>query len=244
MESNPPHRGYSLHGEQPPATAPNPWATDGETFAAAGRAVVRTRDWLLAAQLADGHWVAELEGDTILESEYILLLAFLGRHTSPTASKVARYLLDSQLPAGGWTTHPGGPVDISGSVKAYFALKLSGHDPDSEPLQRARRAILAHGGADCVNSFTRFYLALLGQISYDHCPVVPPEVVLLPGWAPVNLYRVSAWTRTILVPLSIMSACRPKTELDARLGISELFIKPPDQWPALRCRGSRVAPAC
>jgi squalene-hopene/tetraprenyl-beta-curcumene cyclase len=200
---------------------------------------VRTRTWLLDAQHADGHWVAELEGDTILESEYILLLAFLGRHDSPVAHKAARYILRQQLPGGGWTTHPGGPVDISVSVKAYFALKLTGHDPSSEAMQRARAAILAHGGADAVNSFTRFYLALLGQISYEQCPAVPPEAVLLPRWAPINLYKVSAWSRTIIVPLSIMSALRPVASLDPRLGISELFLKAPDQWPALRCPGQK-----
>jgi squalene-hopene/tetraprenyl-beta-curcumene cyclase len=193
----------------------------------------------LDEQHADGHWVAELEGDTILESEYILLLAFLGQHESEVARKAARYILNAQLDGGGWTTYPGGPVDISASVKAYFALKLTGHDPSSAPMQRARAAILAHGGADAVNSFTRFYLALLGQISYEQCPAVPPEALLLPRWAPVNLYKVSAWSRTILVPLSIMWAYRPQTKLDPRLGISELFLKPPDQWPPLRCPGQK-----
>src|SRR5262249_5005068 len=129
-------------------------------------AIERTRSWLLGEQHDDGHWVAELEGDTILESEYILLLAFLGRHTEPIARKAAAYILKQQLPGGGWTIYPGGPLDISVSVKAYFALKLTGHDPSSAPMQRARGAILAHGGADAVNSFTRFYLALLGQIPY------------------------------------------------------------------------------
>ncbi len=100
--------------------------------------------------------------------------------------------------------YPGGGVEISGSVKAYFALKLTGHDPAAEHMQRARQAILAHGGADAVNSYTRFFLALLGQISYDQCPAVPPEVVLLPKWFPVNLYAISAWSRTIIVPLSIV----------------------------------------
>jgi squalene-hopene/tetraprenyl-beta-curcumene cyclase len=146
-------------------------------------------------------------------------------------------LLAKQLPGGGWTTHPGGPVDVSASVKAYFALKLTGHDPENGAMQRARAAVLAHGGADAVNSFTRFYLALLGQIGYEQCPAVPPEAILLPRWFPINLYRVSAWSRTIIVPLSIMWAKRPTTTIDARLGISELFIRQPQDWPPLRCPG-------
>lgn len=201
------------------------------------QAIQRTRDWLLAAQKPDGHWVGELEGDTILESEYILLLAWLGRHESRIARKCARYLLEKQLPDGGWSLYPGAEVEISASVKAYFALKLTGHDPASEAMQRARAAILARGGADAVNSFTRFYLALLGQISYDQCPAVPPEFVLLPRWFPVNLYSVSAWTRTILVPLSIISARRPVTQVEPRLGIRELFLRSPRAWAPLRCPG-------
>ena len=201
------------------------------------RAILQTRQWLLSAQQLDGCWVGELQGDTILESEYVLLLAYLGRHQSESAHAAARYILDQQLTDGGWSLYPGGKVDISASVKAYFALKLTGHDPSAESMQKARAAILAHGGADAVNSFTRFYLALLGQISYDHCPAVPPEVLLLPRWSPVSIYQVSAWSRTILVPLSIMSAHQPVTKIDSRLGISELFLKRPEHWPPLRCPG-------
>jgi len=201
------------------------------------QAIDRTRRWLLAQQRPDGHWCAELEGDTILESEFILLLAWLGREQTPLARKCAAYLLEKQLPEGGWAMYPGGRLEISGSVKAYFALKLTGHDPDSEPLRRAREAIRAAGGADAVNSFTRFYLALLGQIDYVHCPAVPPELVLLPAWSPINLYRMSAWSRTIVVPLSIMWALRPQRKLPPQRGIQELFLCPPPQWPPLRCPG-------
>ncbi|HEY2838025.1 MAG TPA: terpene cyclase/mutase family protein [Pirellulales bacterium] len=200
-------------------------------------AIARTRDWLLAQQNPDGHWVAELEGDTILESEYIIFLAYLGRHRSTIARKAARYIAEKQLPSGGWSLYPGGSLDISASVKGYFALKLTGHDPSARHMQRARQAILTHGGADAVNSFTRFYLALLGQIEYNECPAVPPEVMLAPRWFPVHLYSVSAWSRTILVPLSIMRALEPVTQIEPHLGIRELFLKEPRDWPPLRCPG-------
>ena len=225
---------------QPSTTSPA--GTAGPLRHALEPAIARTRDWLLEHQHPDGHWVAELEGDSILESEYILLLAFLGEHRTAIARKLATCLLEAQLPTGGWAPYPGGSMDVSATVKAYFALKLTGYDPNSLPMSRARAAILTHGGADAVNSFTRFYLALLGQISYEQCPAVPPEAVLLPQWAPVNLYKVSAWSRTIIVPLSIMWACRPATTITAELGISELFINSPDQWPALRCPGHSEHP--
>ena len=201
------------------------------------QAIFRTQQWLVSQQHADGYWVAELEGDSILQSEFLLLLAYLGEEHSSLAQKCARYLIEKQTTDGYWNHYPGGAIDISASVKAYFALKLTGHDPSTEYMQRARAAILANGGADAVNSFTRFYLALLGQIPYDACPNVPPEFVLLPKWFPVNLYSISAWSRTILVPLSIMSAFQPMRQIEPERGIRELFLSDPAEWPYPRCPG-------
>ena len=203
------------------------------------QAISRTREWLYGQQHRDGFWCGELEGDTILESEYILLLAWLGRVRSELALRAARYLESKQLDGGGWCLFPGGPPDVSVSVKAYFALKLTGHSADTEPMRRAREAILSCGGADAVNSFTRFYLALLGQIPYELCPAVPPEMVLLPRWLPINIYRISAWSRTIFVPLSLVWALRPVREVGERAGIRELFVRQPRNWPRLRSPGSR-----
>jgi squalene-hopene/tetraprenyl-beta-curcumene cyclase len=213
-----------------------------DDFRQGAAAIAATRDWLLARQDASGFWCGELEGDTILESEYLLLLAWLRQERTPRARKAAEYLRRQQLKSGGWAMYPGGQLEISGSVKAYFSLKLTGHDPEAEYMRRARAAILAAGGADAVNSFTRFYLALLGQISYDRCPAVPPELVLLPGWSPINIYRMSAWSRTIVVPLAIMWASRPVRKLPAELGIAELFIRPEEEWPACRCPGLAEQP--
>lgn len=194
-------------------------------------AIARTREHLLQNQHAEGYWLGELEGDTILESEYILLLAWMGRETSEIAQDAARYIVQQQLPDGGWAQYPGGPLEISGSVKAYFALKLTGHDPASDYMTRARRAILQAGGAELVNSFTRYYLALLGVIQYRQCPAVPPELVLLPPWMPFNLYEMSAWSRTIVVPLSVLWAYQPVRHIPETLGIRELFVNSPDQLP-------------
>ncbi|HZL91635.1 MAG TPA: terpene cyclase/mutase family protein [Pirellulaceae bacterium] len=223
---------------QRPVPRPH-FAGDGQPEQAENlaQAIDRTRQWLLVRQHADGHWCAELEGDTILESEYILLLAWLGREDAPLARKCARYIVDKQLEGGGWAMYPGGLLDVSGSVKAYFALKLTGHDPQAEYMRRAAKAIRECGGADAVNSFTRFYLALLGQISYDQCPAVPPEMMQLPNWFPLNIYRMSAWSRTIVVPLSIMWAHRPARQLPVDRGIGELFLQQPQEWPPLRCPG-------
>lgn len=199
-------------------------------------ALSRTQEHLLNAQHDAGYWVGELEGDTILESEYILLMAFLGREHEPACAKMGRYLLEYQLPCGGWANYPGGPPDLSSSVKAYLALKLLGHDTRSPAMANARRSILDGGGAQACNSFTRFYLALLGQMSYDECPSVPPELALLPKRVPFGLYAMSSWTRKMVVTLSIISALRPKRELPAERGIAELFR---DDLPRRPSRWSR-----
>jgi squalene-hopene/tetraprenyl-beta-curcumene cyclase len=198
------------------------------------RAIDRARRCLLDMQQRDGHWVGELQGDTILESEYVLLMAFLGREGEDVCRKAANYILRQQMPDGGWNNYPGGPADLSVSVKAYFALKLTGHDADAPYMRRAREVILSLGGAAGCNSFTKFYLALLGQFPYANCASVPPEMVLLPRWSYINLYAMSSWTRTIVVPLSIFSACKPQRELSATKGIAELFLHNPQTplWPA------------
>ncbi|MDO4571427.1 MAG: squalene--hopene cyclase [Planctomycetia bacterium] len=205
-------------------------------------AIQKSQRWFLDQQFDDGHWHAELEGDSLLQSEMIIILTFLGREDHPLAKKLGNQLLRTQAEDGGWPMFPGGESTIPNSVKAYFALKLLGHPLSANYMQRARRLILKHGGADKVNSFTRFYLALLGQIPYDICPAVPPELVLLPQWFPINLYAMSSWTRTIVVPLSIVSALRPVRELPPERGIRELFIKHPKDWGPLRAPGKPEHP--
>lgn len=194
-------------------------------------AIERTIDWLRSQQHSEGYWVGELEGDTILESEYILLLTWLGRGQSDAALRAANYILQQQQPGGGWGLYPGAPLEISASVKAYLALKITGHDLQSEPMVRACEAIRAAGGAERVNSFTRYYLALLGLIAYRQVPAVPPEVVLLPQWAPFNIGEMSAWSRTIIVPLSLLWAYQPATTLPPEHHIDELFLDSPERLP-------------
>src|SRR5215472_13797733 len=139
------------------------------------RAVTEAQQYLLRIQNDDGHWCGELEGDTILESEYILTMHFIGRLHERQVLKAARYLIEKSLPEGGWAIYPGGPPDVSASAKAYFVLKLLGHDLNRSYMSKARRAILDLGGLGATNSFTRIYLAIFGQVPWERCAAVPPE---------------------------------------------------------------------
>lgn len=180
---------------------------------------------LLGQQAPDGYWCAELEGDSILESEYILLKWIIEEENDPRLPLIANYLRSLQRPEdGAWIQYPGAAPDLSATVKAYFALKLMGDSPNAPHMAKARRLIHKLGGAERCNSFTKFYLAALGQISYDAVPSIPPEIVFLPKWFYFHLHKVSAWTRTMITPLSIVVAHRPMRKLPPELGIDELYL--------------------
>ncbi|WP_075791835.1 squalene--hopene cyclase [Massilia putida] len=184
---------------------------------------------LLADQRADGHWVYELEADVTIPAEYVLMVHYLGE--TPDAElerKIARYLRNRQGEHGGWPLFHGGAFDPSASVKAYFALKMIGDPPDAPHMARAREAIRAHGGAERSNVFTRMLLALFGEMPWTAVPVMPVEIALLPRWSPFHLAKVSYWTRTVLTPLLVLGALRPRAKNPRELGVSELFLAPPD----------------
>jgi len=188
-------------------------------------AVDAAKRYLVSTQAADGHWVGELEGDTILESEYVLTMHFLGRTGEQRVRKAAEYLRRKQLPGGGWAIYEGGPAEVSSSVKAYFVLKLMGDDPNAPHMTRAREVILGLGGIEACNSFTRIYLAIFGQCSWDDCPAVPPEILLLPdNFRIFNIYKMSSWSRGIVVPLSVIWASKPSCPVPDYAAIPELHV--------------------
>jgi squalene-hopene/tetraprenyl-beta-curcumene cyclase len=205
-----------------------------ELTAGVRHAIASAQEYLLKIQHPDGHWCGELEGDTILESEYILTMHFIGRSGEERVRKAAAYIRQKQLAGGGWAIYEGGPPEVSASAKAYFVLKLMGDDPNAAHMEKARAVIRELGGLDAANSFTRIYLAIFGQYPWERCPAVPPEIVLLPTWAPINLYEMSAWTRGIVVPLSVMWACKPYCEVPDHASIDELMLDRSPDMPARR----------
>ncbi|MEA2780616.1 MAG: squalene-hopene/tetraprenyl-beta-curcumene cyclase [Rhodospirillaceae bacterium] len=190
---------------------------------------------LLGRQQEDGHWVFELEADATIPAEYVLLKHFLGEPAdSALERKIAVYLRRIQGEHGGWPLFHDGAFNISASVKAYFALKMIGDSPEAPHMRRAREAILAHGGAAACNVFTRFLLALYGAIPWRGVPVMPVEITLLPAWFPFHLSKISYWARTVLVPLLVLQALKPRARNPRGIGVVELFVIPPERvrhWP-------------
>ena len=193
--------------------------------AAMGRSVSA----LIERQHADGYWCFELEADCTIPAEYLLMMHYMGEVDRGLAAKLAVYLRERQQADGGWYLYHGGAMDLSCSVKVYYALKLAGDDPDAAHMQRARRAILARGGAARANVFTRITLALFQQVPWRAVPFIPVEALLLPRWFPFHLSKVSYWSRTVMVPLLILCSLKPRARNPDGVGIAELFTTPPDE---------------
>lgn len=197
----------------------------GSQLDAIDDAVRRSQSWFLSRQHAtEGYWVAELEADTTLTSEYLMLRRFLDRVDPERERKAVRYLRAAQLPDGGWPIYYGGPSEISASVKAYFALKLSGISGDEPFMLRARDCIRAKGGVVQTNVFTKITLALFDQYDWEGIPHMPVELMFLPKWFYFNIYAISYWSRTVLIPLLIVFAHRPVCRISKEQGIEELYL--------------------
>ena len=204
------------------------YSTDQQSEAL-GQAVLKATDALLGLQHADGHFAFELEADATIPAEYILLDHFLGTINQPLHERMAVYLRSIQEQHGGWPLFHRGDLNISASVKAYFALKCVGDDIKTPHMARAREAILKHGGAEISNVFTRFQMALFGAVPWRAVPVMPVEIMFLPKWFPFHLNKVSYWSRTVIVPLLVLMAKKPRARNPRNVKLDELFVTPPAQ---------------
>lgn len=176
----------------------------------------------------DGHWVFDLEADATIPAEYIMLNHYLDEREPAMEAELADYLRSIQEDAhGGWPLFYRGDFDMSATVKAYYALKLVGDDINAPHMKRARDAILVHGGAEKANVFTRYALALFGEVPWRAVPVMPVELMVVPRWFPVTIFRISYWSRTVVVPLLILSALKPRAKNPLGVRVQELFVTPP-----------------
>ena len=193
------------------------------------RAINRAVKQLIALQKEEGHWVFELEADCTIPSEYILMMHHMGEIDEALQAKIANFLRKQQSADGSYPLYKGGAGDISCTVKAYYAMKMAGDSIQAAHMIKAREWILAQGGAAKANVFTRIMLAMFEQLPWRGVPFMPVEIMLLPKWFPFHLDKVSYWSRTVIVPLSILCSYRVKARNPNKIGAGELFVTPPDK---------------
>lgn len=186
----------------------SPEATDSAP-AGARDALDRAVEHLWGRQMSDGWWKGELATNVTMDAEDLMLRQFLGIRTPEQSEEAARWIRSQQLADGSWNLYHGGPGDPSTTIEAYVALRLAGDQPDDPQLALARSFVLDRGGIESSRVFTRIWLAMFGEWPWDDVPAIPPEAILLPRQAPVNIYDFGCWARQTIVPLAIVRALRP-----------------------------------
>ncbi len=186
-------------------------------------AIAAAQEFLLTRLKPEGYWVHELAVDSTLCADWILYMHWSGRIENDLLTKCADHVRSRGLEGGGWNIYHGGPPEINATIKGYFALKLAGESTETPLMLEARSHILRLGGIPAMNTYSKLYLALLGQFPWEYLPAIPLEIMLFPDWFFFNLHKVSAWSRTMLVPLAIINHFKPIRHLPAHLQLHELY---------------------
>jgi squalene-hopene/tetraprenyl-beta-curcumene cyclase len=189
--------------------------------------VDRAQRALLALQKPEGYWHAPLEANAEMNAEFIIFNHFMDTVDVETEARLKKHLLDTQSADGSWALYQGGEGYLSTTIESYFALKLTGMRAGDEPLAAARRWILSKGGIVNCGTLARFYLASMGQITWDATAALPVELSLFPNWFPFNIYELGSWARGTLMALMMLQSARPEKKIDYQRGILELYIEPP-----------------
>ncbi len=202
-----------------------------ESAQAARAATQRAVSHLIGLQHAEGWWQGELETNVTMDAEDLLLREFLGIRTAKETDAAARWIRSCQRADGTWANFLGGEADLSTTVEAYVALRLAGDQPDSDHMTIAASWIRDAGGIEASRVFTRIWLALFGEWPWDDLPVMPPELIYLPAWFPLNVYDWACWARQTIVPLTIVCSLKPVRKLP--FSVPELHVRA-DESVALR----------
>jgi squalene-hopene/tetraprenyl-beta-curcumene cyclase len=205
---------------------------------AAREAMLRACEHLFATQDPRGFWKGELETNVTMDAEDLLLREFLGIRTDDETKHAATWIRSLQRSDGSWGTFKGGPAELSTTIEAYVALRLAGDPVDAPHMRRAAELVRGMGGLEGSRVFTRFWMALFGLWSWDELPALPPEVIFLPPWFPLNIYDFGCWARQTIVPLTVVAAHRPRRRLP--FAIDELRVGPaPRKRESLRSWAGR-----
>jgi len=201
-----------------------------DTTQTAQRALDQAVNHLLGLQHDQGWWQGELETNVTMDAEDLLLREFLRVRTPDQTAAAARWIRSCQREDGTWANFRGGHADLSTTVEAYVALRLAGDAPDAAHMTRAADWIRASGGISATRVFTRIWLALFGEWPWDELPVMPPEMIYLPAWFPLNVYDWACWARQTIVPLTIVCSLRPVRALP--IDLNELQVPAASTGPA------------
>ena len=189
---------------------------------------------MLGLQHADGWWQSEFETNVTMDAEDLLLREFLGLHDDEVIAATARWIRSSSGTTAPGPPISGGPGDLSTTVEAYLALRLAGDEPDAPHMKQACDWIIGAGGVEATRVFTRIWLALSGLWSWDDLPVIPPEMIYMPSWLPLNIYDWACWARQTIVALAVLQSFSPSRPLpftidELRTGVTPR--RPPaDTW--------------
>ncbi|MGD0874410.1 MAG: squalene--hopene cyclase [Acidimicrobiales bacterium] len=210
---------------------PRAWQTEDAARGCLGRAV----DALVALQHPQGWWKGELETNVTIDAEDLLLREFLGIRTAEQTASSARWIRSRQREDGTWANFHGGPPDLSTTVEAYVALRLAGDPVDAAHMRSAARFIHSCGGVERTRVFTRIWLALFDLWSWDELPTLPPELIFLPSFVPLNIYDFGCWARQTVVALTVVSAHRPAHTIgfgidELRSGLAAAAPEPLSSW--------------
>ena len=205
--------------------------------AEAATALEHAANHLLGLQHQEGWWQGELETNVTMDAEDLLLREFLGIRDDVALAGAGRWIRSQQRDDGTWANFYGGPGDLSTTIEAYVALRLAGDEPDDPHMRQAAAWIRGQGGVEASRVFTRIWLALSGKWSWDELPVIPPELIYLPSWFPLNIYDWGCWARQTIVALAVVQSFRPSRPIP--VSIDELCTGVPpqkkndDAWAAI-----------
>ena len=186
-------------------------------------AIQRSQNYLLGEQKPEGYWVGELIVDCTIVADTLAYHHWNGKVDLEWQRKAVNHIFSLQLPSGGWNIYYGGPAEVNATIKAYLALKLAGVPATDPRMLRARQMALSMGGVPRMNTFSKLYLALLGLFPWAYVPTIPCEVILIGEWFYVNFNEMSSWSRSMLVPLSIINHFKPTRQLKKNVTLDELF---------------------
>ena len=212
---------------------------------AVAAALDRARRHLLGLRRDDGWWRGEFETCISAEALDLMTRAFLGGLRDDQLEQTAAWIRSRQSDDGSWPVAYGSPGDLSVTIEGYISLRMAGDPPDAEHLRRAREFILAGGGLERARMYTTLCGALFGMCSWADVPAVPPELIFLPRWAPLNIYDYASWVRLNLVPLTLLWAHRPSRPLgfrvdELRAGGGSAPLRPVTTVPGMFERFDRV----